>query len=168
MSYFSKLWNKWFGTKPARSTPPQSTATTSYRVGSPSLSTTTVPTKIKSETTKSTSRGQGNSYYDESRSHIGVDPLTVAIVASSLNCDSAQSSPSENSPVNTPTEPSAHLSPYESNSAQHSHSDAPSVSHHDSGYSHHDSGGGYSYDSGSSYSDSGGGGCDSGGCGCGD
>lgn len=173
MSYFSKLWNKWFGSKPSNSVSSQSTVSASSGVGTPSVSTSKTPTKPKGEIRKSiSSRGQGSGYYDEPSAPI-VDPLTVAIVANSLGNDSGHQRSEDFYPVDPPSEPSSHLSPYESSGAGYSHTDTPSYSHQDSGYSHSDSGSSYSnashssydsgshssYDSGSSgSSDSGGGG----------
>lgn len=178
MSYFSKLWNKWFGPKPSGSVSSQSTVSASSGVGTPSVSTAPSTTKTKAQS-RTASQGQRGAYYDESPSS-GVDPLTVAIVVNSLN-NSDPVRTEEAVSASTPSEPSSHLSPYESNASGHSHVDSPASSHYDSGYSHsdhsshssdhghssYDSGSSHSsYDSGSSYSSSdsgGGGGCDGGG-----
>lgn len=178
MSYFSKLWSRWFGGKPSKTVSTKSTVSSSS-VGAPSVITTT-PAQTRNSTS-SRNHGQGGSYYDEAPNS-GIDPLTVAIVANSFGSNSEQSRSEESTPAPTPVEPSSHLSPYESNAASHSHSDSPSYSHHDNGYSHSDHGNSHSsahshssydsgsshssYDSGSSYSSSdsgGGGGCDGGG-----
>lgn len=167
MSYFSKLWNKWFGRKPSPTVSSKST------ISAPSVTstvavveTTPVPaaTKTKKMSASTVARDQGNSYYDESPS--GIDPLTVAVAVSVLNDNS------ERDYVPAP-EPSSHFAPYESNVGgcetpsapveSHSHVDS-GYTHQDSGYSHSDYGsssydsGSSSYDSGSSSYDSGGGG----------
>lgn len=165
MSFISKLWNKWFGAKKTTTT----SSTSSYTSVSVTPASPVRPVKTESKPASRTSvqsRGQGSSYYDEAP-NTGVDPVLVAVTVSNPSNDSEPARVVEPEVVQY-TEPSSHLSPYESNASGYSHVDSPASTHYDSGSSHtsYDSGSSHtSYDSGSSSYDSGSSSSDCGGSG---